>query len=201
MTENQKEDYAFPRSAESKPNLRYMRYLNLALGLALVATSLTACYSTEGVLIESMDSEDPYRFSCEANRSECLEDMKRSLLSSGFEIKEEDMDSGVFVVSKTLDKKEKISTSAFTELATGTESTGQTGELSFLFTENEGGSTSIEMEGEVSIEVAESTQANETQTSTPMRGHPMMVRYGLMLDGAEPVTLESPSPEKIQEER
>lgn len=180
-----------------------MRYLGFVFGLTLSATLLTACYSTEGVLIESMtENKEPYRLSCDASRSECLDDIKRSLISSGFEIKEEDMDSGVFVVSKTLDKKEKISTSGFTELATGTESIGQTGELAFLFTGNEENSVNIEMEGEVSIEVAESQSSEtETQTSTASRGHPMMVRYGLMLDSAEHTSLASPTAEKIQEER
>lgn len=163
---------------------------------------LPACYSTEGVRIKSMDSEEPYRFSCEASRSECLKDIKRSLVGSGFEIKEEDMSSGVFVFTKTLDKKEKISTSGFTKVATGTESTGQTGELSFLFTKKEEESISITMEGEVSIQVEESMDTTtETQTSTPSRGHPLMIRYGLMLDSADHTTLESPSREKIQEAR
>ncbi|MCS3703657.1 putative lipoprotein [Salinibacter ruber] len=179
-----------------------MSPFGFVLGLASAAMLLTACYSTEGVRIKSMDSEQPYQFSCEAPKSECLEDMKRSLIGSGFEVQEEDMSSGVFVVSKTLDRKEKISTSGFTELTTGTESVGQTGTLSFLFTDTGGESVSIEMEGEVSIEVAESTsETTENQTSTPTRGHPLMVRYGLMLDAAEQITLESPSREKIQEER
>lgn len=173
------------------------------LGAALLALILSSCYSTEGVLIEEMDSEDPYRFACQAARQECLEDIKRSLIGSGFDVQEEDMEAGVFTVSKTLDEKEKVSTSGFTELATGTESTGQTGRLSFLFTE-EGGSVAVEMEGEVSIEVAEQkrdTTTTETQTSTAMRGHPLMVRYGLMLDGAEHLTLQSPTREQIQEAR
>lgn len=173
------------------------------LGATLLALVLSSCYSTEGVLIEDMDSEDPYRFSCEAAQQECLRDIKRSLVGSGFEVQEEDMQAGVFTASKTLEKKEKVSTSGFTELATGTESTGQTGRLSFLFTE-EGGSVAVEMEGEVSIEVTEdkgSTTTTETQTSTPTRGHPLMVRYGLMLDGADPLTLVSPTRERIQEAR
>lgn len=154
-------------------------------------------------MIDSMmDNEEPYQLSCDASRSECLDDIKRSLISSGFEIKEEDMDSGVFVVSKTLNKKEKVSTSGFTEVATGTESIGQTGELAFLFTGSEENSVEIEMEGEVSIEVAESQSSEtETQTSAASRGHPMMVRYGLMLDAADHMSLASPTAEKIEEER
>lgn len=173
------------------------------LGAALLALVLPSCYSTEGVFIEDMDSEEPYQFTCEAARQECLEDIKRSLVGSGFDIQEEDMEAGVFTASKALDEKEKVSTSGFTELATGTESTSQTGRLSFRFTE-EGGSVLVEMEGEVSIEVAEEkgdTTTTETQTSTAMRGHPMMVRYGLMLDGAEHLTLQSPTRERIQEAR
>lgn len=190
-------------STKHKSSTNCMRYLGFAFGLTLSATLLVGCYSTEGVMIDSMtENKDPYRFSCETSRSECLGDMKRSLVSNGFEIKEEDMDSGVFVVSKTLDEKEKISTSGFTELATGTESIGQTGEIAFLFTESEEGPVSIEMEGEVSIEVAESQSSEtETQTSTASRGHPMMVRYGLMLDASNTMSLESPTAKKIQEER
>jgi len=174
------------------------------MGAAFLAILLTSCYSTEGVFIEDMDGEEPYRFTCEAARQECLKDIKRSLVGSGFEIREEDMEAGVFTASKALDEKEKVKTSGFTELATGTESTGQTGRLSFLFTKEEGGSIAVEMEGEVSIEVAEdkgSTTTTETQTSTAMRGHPMMVRYGLMLDEAEHLTLQSPTRERIQEAR
>ncbi len=169
----------------------------------MVLLLLPSCYSTEGILIRDMDSEKPYQFSCEASRSECLSDIKRSLIGSGFEIKEEDMEAGVFTVTKSLDRKEKVSTSGFTELATGTESTNQTGKLSFLFS-GEGESIDVEMSGEVSIEVAEekaSGTTTETQTSTPIRGHPLMVRYGLMLSATEQLTLESPTRKRIQEAR
>ena len=181
----------------------WARHICFLLITVLLTATLPACYSTEGVLIRDMDSEDPYQFSCEASRSECLKDMKRSLVGSGFDVQEEDMAAGVFVVSKTLNKKEKVSTSGFTELAAGTESTGQSGKLTFLFTKEEQ-SISVEMSGEVSIEVTEdkgNTTTTETQTSTAIRGHPLMVRYGLMLDSSKQLTLESPSREEIQEAR
>lgn len=188
--------------SQTKPWL-WARHSCFLLTIVLLTAALPACYSTEGVLIKDMDSEDPYQFSCEASRSECLEDMKRSLIGSGFDVQEEDMDAGVFVVSKTLNKKEKVSTSGFTELAAGTESTGQSGKLTFLFTKEEQ-SISVEMSGEVSIEVTEdkgNTTTTETQTSTAIRGHPLMVRYGLMLDSSKHLTLESPSRKEIQEAR
>lgn len=180
-----------------------MKYLYAFFGLLMGTVLLSSCYSTEGVLIKDMDSEDPYRFSCEATRSECLEDVKRSLVGSGFTVQEEDMDAGVFIFSKTLNKKEKVSTSGFTELTTGTESAGQTGRLTFTFTEGDN-QLDVEMKGEVSIEVNEekaTTTTTETQTSTAIRGHPLMVRYGLMLSSTDQMTLESPSREKIQEAR
>lgn len=152
-------------------------------------------------MIREMESQEPYQFSCTTSKSDCLTVLKRKMARNGFTIQQEDMETGIFTVTKTLNKKEKVSTSEFTELTTGTESAGQTGKLSFIFTEKDEAIT-LEMNGQVSIKVNEEqdfSSTKETQTSEASQGHPLMVRYGKMLNGTEPLELESPSPRKIQQ--
>lgn len=102
-----------------------------------------------------MDSAKGYVFTCKCQKGEALNEIKRYLVSAGWDVQNEDEEAGVMSATKNLTKAERVRTSDFAEGLTGTSSTGQVGKLSFALStvSDSAGIGIIQMATEQGIEI------------------------------------------------
>ncbi len=103
-----------------------------------------------------MDSGKGYVFTYEGQKGEALNEIKRYLVSAGWDVQNEDEEAGVMSATKNLTRTERVRTSDFAEGLTGTSSTGQVGKLSFALStvSDSAGIGIIQMATEQGIKIA-----------------------------------------------
>lgn len=142
-----------------------MRTFLLASFVILITGCAASTTTTTGPIDRSMDSAQPYIYSCDCSESEAFVELKRYLVSTGWSVDSEDEKAGVIAATKSLSPSEKVQTTALGEELTGESTAGQTGRFSFQLTR--GGDTTgvgiltLEMDGWVKIaEVSEGSPAD-----------------------------------------
>lgn len=110
--------------------------MRTSLLLASVVILLTSCATTKttGPIDRSMDSAQPYLYTCDCSQSEAFAQVKRYLVSTGWSTNDEDQEVGVIAATKNLSSSEKVQTTGLGEELSGASTAGQTGRLSFQVT-------------------------------------------------------------------
>lgn len=103
-------------------------YPHLVLLLSVLVFGCTTT-RTQGPIDRSMDSLQPYIYSCDCSKSAAIDEVKNYLASTGWTVESENVDAGVIASSKSLGPSEKLKIS--TGAKSGTRTTEQVGRLTF----------------------------------------------------------------------